>query len=80
MSAGYDTTLRIWQLDGDGAVTVRNLPSPLNTVAVAPDGEIVTAGADGKVFFVSPKGEVRGEVEASPTPVIDLCHFARTAS
>ena len=44
--------------------------SPLNSVAVAPDGEIVTAGASGKVYFLSSKGEPRGTVEASPTPVI----------
>jgi len=71
ISAGYDTTLRIWPLDGEG-VTVRRLPSPLNSVVVAPDGEIVAAGATGKVFFLSPKGEMRSEVEASPVPVIQL--------
>ncbi len=69
ISAGYDATLRIWQLSGDGVV-VRNLPTPLNSVAVAPDGEIVTAGADGKVYFLSPNGEMLGHVEASPTPII----------
>ena len=31
---------------------------------VAPDGEIVAGGADGKVYFLSPAGELRGEVEA----------------
>ena len=71
ISAGYDTTLRIWSLDGDGVI-VRRLPSPLNSVAVASDGEIVAAGATGKVFFLSPKGEMRAEVEASPTPVIQI--------
>ncbi len=71
ISAGYDTTLRIWSLDGDGVI-VRNLPSPLNTVVVAPDGEIVAAGATGKVFFLSPKGEMRAEVEVSATPVIQV--------
>jgi cytochrome c len=71
ISAGYDTTLRIWSLGGGGEI-VHRLPSPLNTVAVAPDGEIVAAGATGKVFFLSPKGEVRSEVEASPTPVIQI--------
>ena len=71
VSAGYDTTLRIWNLAG-GGVTVRRLPSPLNTVAVAPDGEIIAAGATGKVFFISAKGDVEAEVEASQTPVIDL--------
>jgi cytochrome c len=71
ISAGYDATVRIWRLAGDG-VSVHNLPSPLNSVAVARDGEIVAAGASGKVFFLSPNGELRGEVEAAPTPVIQL--------
>jgi len=71
ISAGYDATVRIWQLAGDG-VSVHNLPSPLNSVAVAPDGEIVAAGASGKVFFLSPDGDLRGEVEAAPAPVIQL--------
>ncbi len=69
VSAGYDATLRIWRL-ADGAVSVRNLPTPLNSVAVAPDGEIVAAGADGKVYFLTPQGELRGDVQASPTPII----------
>ena len=69
VSAGYDATLRIWPLS-DGGVSVHNLPTPLNTVAVAPDGEIVAAGADGKVYFLSPQGELRGELQASPTPII----------
>lgn len=71
VSAGYDATLRIWRLS-DGSVAVHNLPTPLNAVAVAPDGEIITAGADGKVYFLSPQGEIRGELQASPTPVIAL--------
>jgi cytochrome c len=71
ISVGYDATLHIWQLDGD-AVTVRTLPSPLNSVTVAPDGEIVAAGATGKVFFLSPGGEMRGEVDASSMPVIQV--------
>src|SRR4029077_18944597 len=41
-------------------------------VAVAPDGEIVTAGANGKVYFVSPAGKILDEIEASPTPIITL--------
>ncbi len=68
VSAGYDASLRIWQLDG--GVTVRNLPTPLNSVAIAPDGEIVAAGADGKVYFLSPQGELRAELQASATPII----------
>lgn len=71
ISAGYDTTIRIWPLHGSG-INVRHLPTPLNTVAVAPDGEIVTAGANGKVYFLSPQGEVRGDVEVSKTPIIQV--------
>ncbi len=69
VSAGYDATLRIWRLT-DGSVTVRNLPTPLNSVAIAPDGEIVAAGADGKVYFLSSQGDMRGNVQASATPII----------
>lgn len=71
VSAGYDASIRIWPLDG-GAPAVRNLPSPLNTVAVAPDGEIAAAGADGKVYLLSSQADVLGEVQVAPTPVIAL--------
>jgi cytochrome c len=70
ISAGYDASLRIWPRAGENGVTVRNLPTPLNAVAVASDGEIVTAGANGKVYILSPKGEIRAEVKASATPII----------
>ena len=69
VSAGYDATVRIWRLS-DGSVSVHTLPTPLNSVVIAPDGEIVTAGADGKVYFLSPQGEPRGDLRASPTPII----------
>jgi cytochrome c len=39
---------------------------------VAPDGEIVTAGADGKVYVLSPAGQMRGEIEAGPSPIISV--------
>ena len=71
ISAGYDATLRIWRL-ADGSVSVRNLPTPLNTVAVAPDGEIAAAGADGKVYFLSAAGEIRADIEAAKTPIISV--------
>ena len=71
VSAGYDATLRIWRVS-DGNVNVHTLPTPLNSVAVASDGEIIAAGADGKVYFLSPLGDMRGELQASPTPVIAL--------
>jgi cytochrome c len=69
VSAGYDTTLRIWRVSDDD-VSVHTLPTPLNSMAIAPDGEVVAAGADGKVYFLSPQGELRGDVQASATPII----------
>jgi len=69
VTAGYDATLRIWPLAG-GAPIMTTLPSPLNTVAVAPDGEIVTAGADGKVYLLSAAGDLSGEIAAAQTPII----------
>jgi cytochrome c len=71
VSAGYDATVRIWPLSG-GAPVVTPLPAPLNAVAVAPDGEIVTAGADGKIYFLASTGARLGNVAAQETPVIAL--------
>ena len=68
VSVSYDLTLRIWPLSG-GAPQVVTLPTPLNAVAVARDGEIVAGGADGRVFFLSSSGELRGELEAGNMPV-----------
>jgi cytochrome c len=69
VSAGYDLTVRIWPLDGS-TPRIETLPSPLNAVAVARDGEIVVGSADGRVFFLSPDGELRGELAAAETPII----------
>jgi len=72
VSVSYDLTLRIWTLFG-GAPTIVTLPTPLNAVAVAPrDGEIVTGGADGRVFFVSRDGEMLGELAAGEAPIISI--------
>jgi len=70
VSASYDLTLRIWPLDGS-VPTVLTLPVPLSAVAAASD-EIVAAGANGAVYFLTHAGEKKGEVQASPTPVISL--------
>jgi cytochrome c len=48
------------------------LPTPLNSVVVVPSGEILTAGASGKVFFLSANGEILGKVEAASVPIIAL--------
>ena len=71
ISAGYDGTIRIWQTAGS-AVSVHNLPSPLNSVITASNGDIIAAGATGKVFFLSAAGELSAAVEAGTTPIIQL--------
>jgi cytochrome c len=71
VSAGYDATVRIWPLDG-GAVKIVTLPTPLNAVAIAPDGEIVAAGADQNLWFLSADGEKRENVDAGETPIISV--------
>jgi cytochrome c len=76
VSAGYDATLRVWPLAGDGSPLIVTMPTPLNSVVAESDGEIVSAGADGKVYFLSPSGETRGEVEAGTTPIISLAASA----
>jgi cytochrome c len=70
-TVSYDLTVRIWPLS-DGPPDIITLPAPLNAVAVAPDGEIVTGGADGKVRFLSPGAKEVGEAQAGATPIIAL--------
>jgi cytochrome c len=70
VTVGYDLTLRIWAVDNGTAPMVVTLPGPLNAVAVAAGGEIVAAGATGKVYILSAAGEVKGEIEAAAVPVV----------
>ena len=72
VSAGYDLTLRIWPVSGAGAPRIVTLPTPLNAVAVAGNGDIVTAGASGKVYILTPAGLPQREVEAASVPIIAL--------
>jgi cytochrome c len=69
ISAGYDLTMRIWRLP-DGQPEIVTLPAPLNAVAVAPDGEIVTGAVDGMVRMLTTDGKISGEVAAGTTPVV----------
>lgn len=58
ISAGYDGAVRFWSR-GDAATPLAvTLPAALNAVAVAPTGDIAAAGADGKVYLLSPQGAV----------------------
>ena len=70
VSVSYDLTLRIWPLH-DAPPDVITLPSPLNAVAVAVDGEIATGGADGYVRFLRGAKQT-GEIQASPAPIVGL--------
>ena len=71
VSVGYDLTLRVWPLP-DGLPEVVTLPSPLNAVAVAADGEIATGGADGWVRFLTAGAMQADEVQAGPAPIVAL--------
>jgi cytochrome c len=71
VSVGYDRELRIWPLAG-GTPNVIAVGSPLNAVAVAPDGEIAAGGADGKLRFLASEGRESGEVQAGQTPIVAL--------
>ena len=71
VSASYDLTVRVWPLDGH-APNITTLPSPLNAVAVARDGEIAVGSADGRIFFLAPNGDLRDETAAGETPIIAI--------
>ena len=71
VSASYDATIRIWPLD-HGEPTVVTLPTPLNAVAVSPDGEIVAGGADGRVYLLGLDGKQRGEIQVADSPIISV--------
>jgi cytochrome c len=71
VSVGYDHELRVWSVAG-GTPHVVVLPSPLNALTVAPDGEIMIGGADGKMRFLTSEGQETGEVQVGATPIIAL--------
>ena len=79
VSAGYDATVRIWPLAGRRSPNIVTMPTPLNAVAVAPDGEIAAAGADGMRVFLSAGGEKRGEVAGGADRRSSRSRFRRTA-
>jgi len=71
VSVSHDPQVRIWPLAG-GQATIVPVATPLNSVAVASDGEIVAGGADGRVLFFSPMGEMKGELAAAETSLISV--------
>jgi len=71
VSAGYDAQIRLIPVDPRGAARTIGVPAPLNAVAVAPDGEIVAAAADGAVYLIGPDDTIR-RFEALQTPIVAL--------
>jgi cytochrome c len=71
VSVGYDLTARIWRLR-DGTSEIATLPAPLNAVAIAPDGEIVTGAADGRLRMMTADGKESGSAMAGATPIVAL--------
>ncbi len=71
ITAGYDATLRIWPLTG-GPATIVQLPTPLNALRTVFDGEIIAAGADGKVYIRKGDGSERLTVEVQEMPITSL--------
>ncbi|MGF6308553.1 cytochrome c [Bradyrhizobium sp. i1.8.4] len=71
VSVGYDRELRIWPMVA-GTPEVVLLQSPLNAVAVAPDGEIITGGGDANIRFLTSDGHETGEVLIGSTPIVAL--------
>jgi cytochrome c len=72
VSAGYDATVHIWRLNEPTSPPVVPLPTPLNAVTVSPEGDIIAAGSDGMVYFLSPAENQRDALRASSTPVTSL--------
>jgi cytochrome c len=71
ITAGYDATLRITPLTG-GAATVVKLPTPLNALQVAYDGEIIAGGADGRLYIRTGDGTERLTIEVQERPITAL--------
>ena len=55
-----------------GSPLIVDLPAALNTVATAPDSEISAAGADGRIYLLSPTGQRLGAVEVLPASIVAL--------
>jgi cytochrome c len=73
VSAGYDTTVRIWPREPDsGAVSVVTTGSPINALTVSGNSDIIAAGADGVVRILAPDGTSRGSVETQEVPITSL--------
>lgn len=69
VTGGHDATIRITPL-GEGQPRSIDVGSPVAGLVVAPDGEIVAGGADGRLRFFGLDGVRRGEVAVAETPLV----------
>lgn len=73
VTGGYDGTVRVWPgAEAEGPPRTLQMPSPVNALAVAQDGEIAAAGADSTVRFLKEDGAIRASVDLGTNPVIGL--------
>jgi cytochrome c len=72
VTVSYDATLRVWPLATPDPPKTVMLPAPLNCVGATRRGEIIAAGATGKVFVLSAAGDEVAEIEAAAAPIIAL--------
>ena len=80
VSAGYDTTARIWPPDPEsGAASVVTIGSPVNALTLSGKGDIIAAGADGVVRILTPDGTPRVSVETQEVPITSLAISADNA-
>ena len=70
VTSGYDATLRFWPTNGSVPAII-TLPTVLNGVVAAPDGEVAVAGADGIVRLISASGTV-SEIAVTENPLVAL--------
>jgi cytochrome c len=73
VSAGYDTTLRIWPRESESAAaSIVTLGSPVNALTVSRQGEIIIAGGDGLVSFFDSEAKLEASVETQEVPITSV--------
>lgn len=72
VSAGYDRTVRITPIAGSEQPLIATLPAVVNALRVAPDGEIVAAGADGHLYLIGPDGARRRDLAVFDGAIVAL--------
>lgn len=72
VSVGYDGRIAIDDIATATVIRARKLDAPLNAVAVAPDGEILAAGADGLIHILAGDLSTRRQIALDRGPLTAL--------